>query len=326
MERLKNIDILKTIGLLCIILAHVQPNKIVFQLRNFDVVLMIIISSYLFIKKNKTIDKLNLKYFIKRVKRLVLPTWIFLGAFFTLSSLIIQYDVKTIISTFLLHEGIGYVWIIRIYLIAAIILPILTPLLQKRITLLIVVVLYVCYEILAYLKIFQINIFMEDIVAYIMPVVLIITITHWIMNNNNKNVSIFGIINFSIFIVLFILLYKITGKIQNTNYMKYPFRLYYLSYAFSISSFLIILFRNEKLCDRIYNKGIGFISRSSLWIYFYHIPFVLLLNKIYPSKYMVIKFIIVIVFSIGITYFQNKVMDILENKGINKSVIQVFRG
>ena len=59
MNRLKNIDILRVIGLLCIILAHVKPNDIIFQLRNFDVVLMIMISTYLFIINNKNNSEIN---------------------------------------------------------------------------------------------------------------------------------------------------------------------------------------------------------------------------------------------------------------------------
>lgn len=48
MKRLKNIDVLKFIGLFCIILAHGFPPNIIFQIRNFDVVLMIMISTYLY--------------------------------------------------------------------------------------------------------------------------------------------------------------------------------------------------------------------------------------------------------------------------------------
>ena len=52
-KRRIDIDILKTIGILMVILAHVNPPNIIFQLRNFDVVLLIIVSSYLTIKSSK---------------------------------------------------------------------------------------------------------------------------------------------------------------------------------------------------------------------------------------------------------------------------------
>ncbi len=328
MKRLKNIDILKAIGLLCIILAHVETKGLFFQLRNFDVVLMIMLSSYLYMIKNNIETDINLKYFEKRVKRLVLPTWIFLALFFILSQIFIKYDLKTVISTFLLHNGIGYVWIIRIYLITAIVLPIIVPLLKEKgnIVYIYIGILYFLYELLAEIKIFNTNIFMNDIVAYIIPVTLIITVSYWIMNNNNRRIMTFAIINFTIFIVNLIVIYKLTGKIQNTNYMKYPFRIYYLSYAFFVSSILIVIFRNDKLNDLIYNNIIEFISRSSLWIYLHHIFFVVLFNNLYPDLNKVIKYFCILFLAIGITYVQNKLIDILEKKGINKEKLNVFRG
>ena len=46
-KRRIDLDILKVIGLLCIIFAHANPPDILFRIRNFDVVLMILISAYL---------------------------------------------------------------------------------------------------------------------------------------------------------------------------------------------------------------------------------------------------------------------------------------
>jgi fucose 4-O-acetylase-like acetyltransferase len=41
-------DVLRIIGLLCIILAHTNPSGILFQLRNFDVPLMVMVSGAVF--------------------------------------------------------------------------------------------------------------------------------------------------------------------------------------------------------------------------------------------------------------------------------------
>lgn len=46
MKRKKYSDILKVIGLLGFVLAHVTPPTVIFQFRNFDVVLMILVSAY----------------------------------------------------------------------------------------------------------------------------------------------------------------------------------------------------------------------------------------------------------------------------------------
>jgi fucose 4-O-acetylase-like acetyltransferase len=42
------LDILKTIEILCIILAHSQPPLWIYQVRNFDVPLMVMVSGTLF--------------------------------------------------------------------------------------------------------------------------------------------------------------------------------------------------------------------------------------------------------------------------------------
>ena len=79
----KYINFLKTIALLCIILAHVNPPTIVFQIRNFDVVLMMLISSYLGLISKKNYNYFS--YILSRIKRLIIPTWIFLTIFFIIN-------------------------------------------------------------------------------------------------------------------------------------------------------------------------------------------------------------------------------------------------
>ncbi|MEH1966657.1 MAG: acyltransferase family protein [Nostoc sp.] len=77
-------DILKTIGLVCIIIAHVKPeNNILFDIRLFDVPLMVITSGtlYYYSANNKKISFLN--YLQKRLPRLIVPVWLFLTFFVT---------------------------------------------------------------------------------------------------------------------------------------------------------------------------------------------------------------------------------------------------
>lgn len=118
-HRLFYLDIFKVIGLLCIVLAHVFPPQIIFQARNFDVILMIVISSMLFFYSNKQISFWS--YVGKRFERLVIPTWIFLAIFFSLSILLFPnyLSLKLVATSFALEGGIGYVWVIRIYFIIA---------------------------------------------------------------------------------------------------------------------------------------------------------------------------------------------------------------
>ena len=85
-ERDKKIDILRFIAMLCIILAHSQPNTFIFQIRNFDVPLIIILMGASFYISRKEIGFMD--YVKKRFKRLVLPTWKFLTFFLAVLFLI----------------------------------------------------------------------------------------------------------------------------------------------------------------------------------------------------------------------------------------------
>ena len=332
MERYKNIDILKFIGLLCIILAHVSPPAIIQQLRGFDVILMIILSSYLYFEKEDNIVN-YFKYIWKRIKRLLFPTYLFLIIFFMCVFIIDvnKFSLKTILSSILLHEGIGYVWIIRIYILTAILLPIIEKMIKKyQISKVIIfnVLLYVLYEILYYFGILNLNIIFTDIVAYLIPCISVIVVTYWLKQNydNNKKILKFSIINIIIFVLLAFIIYKITGEIKNTNYAKYPFRLYYLSYAFGMSGILFLIFKCKKIVNMFYNKFVSFVSKSSLWIYLWHIFFVYFIDFCADNLNWFVKYVIIITCSCLVTYIQNKVVDKLEDTIINQDLLKILRG
>lgn len=114
------IHILRAMGILLLILAHVNPPKVLFELRNFDVILMVVLSSvsYIAFYKEETYGK----YLIKRFKRLVIPTWIFilisalvyfLVALLTRTNTILP--VKTLLVALCTFSGVGYLWIMRVY-------------------------------------------------------------------------------------------------------------------------------------------------------------------------------------------------------------------
>ena len=159
-ERKKYIDILKVIGLLCIILAHVNPPDTVNQIRTFDVVLMILVSAYLGIS---SIKKENyFKYCGKRFLRLVIPTWIFLSIFFPIAIKLNLREItpRIIKHTYLLdfYYTVGYVWVIRIYFIIALLVPICKYLINKqkdKLLLIMTLILYVIYEILCHYGVFD---------------------------------------------------------------------------------------------------------------------------------------------------------------------------
>lgn len=134
-------DMLKTIGIFCIIMAHTLTKKEIFlyQLRNFDVPLMVMVSGALFWLTSANINYSYPQYLKKRVTRLILPVWCFWILFFTISLVIAwlqgvpyPFSFKEIFYSFtLLIGGVGYVWIIRVFLLIALISPAILMLKKK---------------------------------------------------------------------------------------------------------------------------------------------------------------------------------------------------
>lgn len=75
-DRVYTIDVLRTIGLLCVILAHVFPPYYLRVIRAFDVPLMVFVMCWSFSLSNK--NESYHSYVIKRFKRLVVSCWLFL--------------------------------------------------------------------------------------------------------------------------------------------------------------------------------------------------------------------------------------------------------
>ena len=324
-DREKYIDILKVIGLLCIILAHVNPPKILFQLRNFDVILMILISSYLGIKSKKY----GKNYIIKRFYRLVIPTWIFLTLFFVVSFFTNIYDVsiKNMIGSYALSDfGIGYVWVIRIYFIVAICICVINKLINKnnkmcKLITIISIILFCIYEIICCLGFFN-NIILQYLFAYFPPCILLIMISNRMFNSDKEN-KIITILSLVIFTICLSILYKINGKIIATQEYKYPFRVYYISYGVFVSGILIMIFKKIKYGKILNNKLFEFISSNSLWIYLWHI-FILYCIKPINMTWS-LKFILIISISLIIVFIQSMIIRKLNGK-INENILKIFKG
>lgn len=77
------LDFLKVIGILGIIFSHVEPPGIIIMARSFDVPLMVLISAILAKQSFEKTNRNAISYIIERVKRLVIPTWIFFDILFS---------------------------------------------------------------------------------------------------------------------------------------------------------------------------------------------------------------------------------------------------
>lgn len=283
-ERISYLDFLKVIALIGIITAHVSPPASVFMLRNFDVVLMVSISAFLggksYKRRNQSLDenkrnplKSYISYFISRFRRLVIPTWILITVYFVYQSLKGNfYSIKYYTASFLLTRyGMGYVWIVLIFLYVALMIPIFCRYEKDKETVFsVVLILYLAYEVLCFLGIGADSKLLNCTLFYIIPYgfIAFMGMNYSEFSDGTKKKTIFGS-----FLVFFALLsaYRIkTGTIQDVQIAKYPPRAYYLSYGLFVS--YVLMFICEHHYSKIYeNKFIRFISVHSLGIYLCHV-------------------------------------------------------
>ncbi len=331
MEKTKrevSIDILKCIGLLLIILAHCSAPTFIDEIRNFDVVLLVILSGVLAVKSYERSGS-GLKYIGKRLIRLIVPTYIFLTVLFILEKIVCIFnpvfpmDKNTILSSYTLTNGIGYVWIIRVYILCAISVVILMNI--KKYKKIIIISLFIIYEILYY-TIGDINEFFQYGVYYLIPYgLLCVYVGMQAKNWDNKKLLKVTAIFLLVFVIIFTVFYITKNQITKISDYKYPPRLYYLAYGIGISLLLYYLIDRKNILnikEKLNNKLISFIGSHTMWIYLWQIFY---LNTFAFVKFEVKwyeKYIYLVVMSIISTYIQSKIVKKLNIK--NKTVKAIF--
>lgn len=321
------IDYLKFIALIGLIIAHVSTNNILLQIRSFDVNLLIILSAFLCKKfyKNSLRKKDILKYYKKRFIRLVIPTWIFLSIYIAINTLgnFQSLTFIEILKTYLLMDSaIGYVWIIYVYMICAILMPLLLKvdisIKRNRVIIMSMFVLYIILYSVNTSYYFRIFILYPIIYGLISLLGL-----NWEKADKKFKYS-FIFINIFIFIMLAILYYEINGYFVITGKYKYPPKIYYLSYTLGVSFALIEIFKNFHFKRCWLTSYVVFLSKSSLWFYLWHILTLRIAASISSIEF--VQFWIVLFMTSIIVYIQNKLVDISIEKGFDKRIVCVFTG
>src|ERR1051325_6067857 len=121
------VDILKTLALFCIFVAHAEAPEPVFGIRNFDVVLLVLVSGILLGRKKASDSGNPAGYWRHRLGRLLIPTWIYLALIFAVQSAKAMIKGRELPGfsalwhSFLLD--VEYVWIIRVFVLVALAAP-----------------------------------------------------------------------------------------------------------------------------------------------------------------------------------------------------------
>jgi hypothetical protein len=326
-------DILRAMALFCVVLAHVEPPDWIFQLRNFDVPCLVIVSGASFglsaLKQSFTV----LGYIKKRILRLLVPTWTFLFLFFTINSAVTffakeghSFSVQKIIRSFaLLQGGFAGVWIIRVFVLMVISGPILVKikniLKNNFIFFVFLSIIYGFYELIYYKDICGflfsfspcIKFVVENYVFYLLPYSFLFGLGLCLPELSRRfTLSIFSIT----FIIFCCSAFLLSGNnsfncFAWTQQYKYPPRLYYLTYAISFTLLLYCILFNHKSYrfNTLFSKILVFVNISSLWIFFWH----RVLNFLWDasssslptwSRNFIIRFTVLIIFSIAFTFVQ----------------------
>lgn len=285
LERNLNYDLMRLIGVFIIIIAHSSPPDWLFQLRNFGTPLLIVGSAltYALIYANREV-KIK-EFYTKRLSRLVFPAWIFLTFFFLFffmtSKLLVKdypFSFGKIFWSYSFIGGIGFVWILKIYIILALLTP-AAVYVNKHVKSNVwyfnaLISLYILYELSVILidphlkgrsgKI------LESVVLTAAPYTLLYLYGFRLAKLQRKHVIFTACASLAIFAFLFI--YKLieTGKVVPTQAFKYPPTIYYLSYAFFALN-VVYLFCTKIDLTNSSRRVISWLSTNSLWIYLWHI-------------------------------------------------------
>lgn len=286
--RSDKIDLLRALGLALIILAHVEPPTWLFNLRNFDVPLMVLLSGASFALSWR--GESYPGYLWKRIKRLLLPVWLFLSLYFSLNALsgeaIETLSSATILASYELLEGIGYVWIIRVFLLVAIIAPFIYQLHRRlprqRQWALLLATCWAGYEGLRQLPVGQeglSGLLYHQLLLYLLPYGLLFALGLRLPQMQGRQPLAGAALMALALLSCGGLLWLQLGELPATQAYKYPPSLYYLSYALLLS--LLLWSLPERYWQRISRSRLGppllFAARNSIWVYLWHILAVKLL-------------------------------------------------
>lgn len=316
-----NIDLIRAIGLSLIILAHVYPPLLVLNIRTFDVPLMIFVSGLTCYGKDFSY---SWKYLYHRFARLVYPVWIFLTIYFTSMALlkIVGVDLgltfRHVWGSYLLLDGIGYVWIIRVFLLIALLSPLLiksNKTIKNQYVFTLTFSLCLCfYLLITYLRIGTSVGVINNWLYYALGYGFLFILGVRIKGFTKKEGLVFLLVMVLLFIgQVFIDIRQIEWVrpiILHINDFKYPptniFILYGLIMSIVVYS-IVYLKRREHL-----NPLVHFIGCNSIWIYLWHIPIVAVTAKMDMVWWA--RFFIVYMGALAIYYTQLSLVKVIENK------------
>lgn len=322
-----SIDALRGIAVIAMVIAHTNAyflgNPVavtLWDLSLFSVPTFIFCSAYLFFKQAQKREPLyDLTYFKKRILRLLIPYYIFLFIYFAFSVFLVKepLSVKAIIENVTLTGGIGFNWLVILFIYFAILMPLLDILSRKKRTFFY----FYCFSsfvvsvILLFIKIpihFKLMMWL--------PWSLVIIATWFLAQKEEKQSTIFSWT--AIWGVLFTFSLSaqyLLGHSLRHYENKYPPNLYHLAYGIAIT-FLLFFIARTKLFDRIkIQPALTFFSVNSYSFYFVHIIVLQIVPRFIDHTKLgwQLFFLVIIAVSTICQYVLNRLLLMLQTKKNN---------
>ena len=293
-KRNKAVDCLRAIALISIFLLHASPSKDINALLQFCVPAMVFLSGICY-HGSISSAKEYAAYVKKRFFRIAAPAAVFalvfgiaVDAFCLVSKRSLLFSAKDILTGVILYDGIGYVWIMRIFFLIALLAP-----LAEKINHIQSDTLYIgcCLAIYAaYRLIFRFvpeSTFLYDVLYYFlfetMPYLLV-----WMTGFRYAKMKRGGKIGVVLFCLLIFggCLMASGWDVSVIRSTKYPPEAAYLTYGIVITILLYEIL-NKVFSGRDKNNLltgiICFLSSKSNELYLAHIPFVYFIFMIETS-------------------------------------------
>lgn len=332
-QRDMRLDFMRALGTLTIIVPHVLSPNILVQMRAFDVVMLVFVSGMSYAYQAMNGQSFGYyQYVKKRCKKLLIPTMVLILAVYgsvNIASIVLSkgvyYSIHDLVKSLLLFEdGIGYVWIIKVYLGLALIAPFIWKYIDRidsKVLLLafcsVVYIIYCAAQVaIQNINVPIISVFFEEYVFYVAAYAIPFLIGMYICKNG-KGKKFANVIWIVLFVCVQIIV-VLQGEGFTPNDNKYPPQLYYLSYGIACS---IIIYR---IAPIKVGYCIRWLSKNSLAFYLVHVFWIIWISlvannlKIQIINIFWIKYILVVLLTVLTTLGVNYSLALSKEKSRKK--------
>lgn len=331
MNRDLRIDFLRFLGLSLVIVAHVQAPFTLTQIRSFDVPLMVFVSGLT--ASGKEISN-YWQYIWRRSKRLIVPVWLFLAIYLSFFYIVQNFILpepyltgRMIVRSFLLlDESIGYVWIIRVFLLVMFLTPLVlkfsrmihSDLVYMAIIVILLLLNQVSFQLSVIMEAGLAKEIVEDFVVYGIAYSAPYSLGVRLKDANNKSL-LFFLFSIGLILLLFINNSIVAGNnpLGVSAGYKFPPRPYFIAYGSLIS---VLLWATRKWWGKLANNSFtSFIGQNTIWIYLWHMPFALMAT-VFMHNWL-LKYIIVYGGALLLFWLQFLIVNKQPNKEIKKYLL-----